>query len=122
MLKSATFRCRSQDPLPSITDGFLLLELSSTRIALLRITTEPPERSDAGLPSSAQCTISLNRKNLEKPRWKSEPTMIPKSEIPPPSFHGWLPARDAYHSNFSPNFIQEIFRFRLELFVTRSLY
>lgn len=89
MLKSAT--CRSQDP------GFLLLELSSTRIALLRITTEPP--SDTGLPSSAQCTISLNRKNLEKPRWKSGPTMISKSEIPPP-FHGWLPARDAYHSNF----------------------
>lgn len=91
MLKSATFRCRSQDPLPSITDGFLLFELSSTRIALLRITTEPPGRSDAGLPSSAQCSIiSLNRKNLEKPRWKSEPTMISKSEIPPPSTAGFL--------------------------------
>ncbi len=121
MLKSATFRCGSQDPIPSITDGLLLFELSPTRIALLRITTEPPERSDTGLPSSAQCTISLNRKNLKKPRWKSEPTVISKSEIPPP-FH-WLPARgDAYHSNSSPNFIQKIFRFRLGLFLTRSLY
>lgn len=95
MLKSATFRCRSQDPIPSITDGLLLFELSSTRIALLCITTEPPERSDTGLPSSAQCTISLNRKNLKKPRWKSEPTVISKSEIPPlprrVSCSGYLP-------------------------------
>ncbi|BBN02029.1 hypothetical protein MPTK1_2g12190 [Marchantia polymorpha subsp. ruderalis] len=36
---SATFRCGLQDI-------FLLFELSSTRIALLCITTEPPERSD----------------------------------------------------------------------------